>query len=64
MNENEPEVVESDEQPVSAVIVVRNKDEQGNISTDIVLQNVEPDMVQTLLEIGLAGWRAKIGLDR
>jgi hypothetical protein len=45
------------------VLVIRHKDAQGNIFTDAVpVGGVEPDQVLTLLEMGYANYRAKVGL--
>lgn len=49
--------------PVSAVVVVKTVDAEGNISTEIVLQGeVQATEVQTLLELAVRGWRQRIGL--
>lgn len=53
----------SEAPPMDAVIIVRMKTPQGDITTDVIAQgNVEADQVQTLIELGLKTWRAKIGL--
>jgi hypothetical protein len=50
--------------PPNAVLIVRVEDEQGNVSTDAVpLGDVKPTEVQTIIELGLANWRAKLGLN-
>ena len=52
----------STEQP-NGVLIVRQKNDQGGIATDTVpLGDVEPTEVQTIIELGLAGWRQKLGL--
>jgi ACT domain-containing protein len=51
------------EQP-NGVLIVRIEDEEGNISTDTVpLGNVKATEVQTIIELGLSNWRAKLGLN-
>lgn len=48
---------------LNAVLVVKHRDPDGSISTSIATNgNVEVTEVQTLLELGLKGWREKIGL--
>ncbi len=58
----EPEVV--DEAPqMDAVIVVKTKQDDGTISTEVMVNgNVELTEVQTLLELAVRGWRKRIGL--
>lgn len=51
--------------PPNGVLVLKITDEQGNISTDAQpVGNVLPTEVQTLLELGINGWRQKIGLEK
>lgn len=59
---------EDDPDPPAAhtdgVLIVKVTNENGDISTDVVpLGDVRLTEVQTLLELGRAKWRAKIGLD-
>ncbi len=45
------------------VLVIKHKDEQGNINVEAVpVGGVEPTEVLTLLEMGLAAFRARVGL--
>lgn len=54
-----------EETPPQAVVVVKVVDQQGNISTDVQpINGLLPTEVQTLLELGIVGWREKIGLGR
>ena len=49
--------------PVDAVIVVKKLGPQGDIQTEVILNGkVQATEVQTLLELGLRGWRKQIGL--
>lgn len=51
------------ETPPPGVLVVKQKDEQGNIAVDAVpVGGLEPTEVLTLLEMGYAAFRAKVGL--
>ncbi len=53
----------TEEQP-NAVLILRIEDDAGNISTDAVpLGDVKATEVQTIIELGLSNWRAKLGLD-
>lgn len=60
----QPPAVEEPEAPeVDAVIVVRTKQPDGSISTEVMVQgSIELDQVQTLLELAVRGWRKRIGL--
>ena len=52
-----------DEQP-NAVLIVKITDENG-VRTEVQpLGDVQPTEVQTLIELGLQSWRAKIGRGR
>lgn len=52
-----------EEPPIDAVIVRKVIDQTGAISTEIILNGkVQPTEVQTLLELGVKGWRKQIGL--
>lgn len=53
-----------EQESLPAVIIVKQKDDEGNITTDVMLQGVEPTEVQTIIELGLIRWRSKIGLPR
>lgn len=49
--------------PLDAVIVIKETDPDGNLRTNIVTNgSVQPTEVQTLLELGLKGWRERLGL--
>lgn len=51
------------EQQIDAVIVIRTKQPDGSITTEVMVQGaVELDQVQTLLELAVRGWRKRIGL--
>lgn len=53
------------EPPLNAVVILRNIDADGNVTTDVATNgNVAATEVQTLIELGLQSWRKKIGLDR
>jgi hypothetical protein len=52
-----------EETPLDAVIIVKSTDDRGNIGTEVISQGeILATEVQTLIELGLASWRAKIGL--
>jgi hypothetical protein len=52
----------AEEQP-NAVLIVRSRDEDGNVGTNVaILGDVQPTEVQTIIELGLAGWRQGLGL--
>lgn len=54
---------ELDEPQVDAVIVVKTKQDDGSINTEIMIQGeVELTEVQTILELAVRGWRKRIGL--
>lgn len=53
----------AEEVPLNAVVIIKNTDDKGNIGTEVVSQgDVLATEVQTLIELGLASWRVKIGL--
>jgi len=46
-----------------AVLVVKVVSDDGSISTHVqALGNIQATEVQTILELGIAGWRRQIGL--
>lgn len=46
----------------NGVLIVKTTDEEGNIGTNTVpLGNVIATEVQTIIELGLKGWRQKLG---
>lgn len=48
---------------IAAVVVVRQRSEDGSISAVPMIQgDLDPLAVQTLLEKGIQAWRASIGL--
>lgn len=52
-----------DATPVDAVIIIKSTTPEGGVSTEVVAQgSVQATEVQTLIELGLQSWRAKIGL--
>jgi hypothetical protein len=58
------EVTETQQDP-DAVVIVKIVDEHGNIKTGIqTLGNVQITEVATLLELGLRGFRAELGLSQ
>lgn len=62
-----PDAAEEEVEPEApqAVIVFKITDDSGNISTDVQpINGLQPTEVQTILELGVGSWRAKIGLDR
>jgi hypothetical protein len=51
------------EQP-DAIVITKIATEDGGVTTDVTaIGGVQVTEVQTLIELGLARWRAKIGLD-
>lgn len=60
-----PEAAEAAaEETPNGVLIVRTQDDDGNIGTNTVpLGDVTILEVQTVLELGLASWRKKIGLE-
>lgn len=65
----EPPVIDGKAEEVEtptldAVVIVKTVSDDGTISTDVQSNgNVQATEVQTLIEMGLRSWRAKIGLD-
>lgn len=63
----EPETTEvplDPEQAVDGVVVIKVTDDEGNINTQIQpLGKVQVTEIETLLGLGLNGWRAKLGLN-
>jgi hypothetical protein len=64
----EPEPVdfnpEEAPQQANGVLIVRIDQEDGGIKTDVIpVGDARATEVSTLIELGLAAWRAKIGLD-
>jgi len=60
-----PQDIPEPEAPLDAVVVVKSVDDNGTISTDVVINgNVQATEVATLLEMALPSWRKKIGLDK
>lgn len=58
----EPAPVE--QPPLDAVIVIREVNENGDITPRLMLNgNVTLDQVDTLLRLALKGWQTKLGLD-
>lgn len=54
---------EEPQKPIDGVFVAKVVDEQGNISTEIMMNGeVQATEVQTLLELAVRGWRKRIGL--
>lgn len=52
------------EEPLDAVLVVKTTDDEGRITTNVLLNgNIQATEVQTLLEFGLKTWRNQLGLD-
>jgi hypothetical protein len=55
--------VEAEQQDFDAVIVIREFNEGGAVGTKIVLNgDIKATEVQTILELGIAGWRRQIGV--
>lgn len=51
------------EESFDAVIVLKEKTDDGGIRTKVVTNgSVQPTEVQTLLELAVLGWREQIGL--
>ncbi len=60
---SEPEAPKQDEKPVDGVFVVKGKDDNGSLRTQIVLNgDLQVTEVQTLLEVAIRDFRAEIGL--
>ena len=61
---NEEETPQSEPlNEVNAVIIVRRETPDGGVETDVFLNgDVKATEAQTILELGLAAWRKKIGL--
>lgn len=59
-----PEQTDEDApQELDAVVVTKVKDAEGNITTEVsLLGDVLATEVQTLLELGIKGWRKANGL--
>lgn len=53
-----------EEQPADAVIVIRRDNPRGGLPIyDVLLNgNIQPESVQTALELGLKAWRERLGL--
>ncbi len=65
---SDPEVLEPNGDPVEiaddpdAVVIFKRTDEEGNVTTAIqALGNVQVTEVQTLIELGLRGFRESLG---
>jgi hypothetical protein len=61
-----PEVIEGTETPKDpdAVVIVKITDDRGNVSTAVqTLGDLQATEVQTIIEIGLKGWRDQLGLN-
>lgn len=65
----EPEVIEGKAEEIppqpNAVVILKSVGDDGSITTDVTTSGeVQATEVQTLIELGLRSWRAKIGLDK
>lgn len=59
----DPEPTGAPEAPLNAVIIVKDVDPEGNITTRVALNgNVNALEVHTLIEFGLKAWREQVGL--
>lgn len=48
---------------INGVVVIRREEDNGDITTDVqIIGDVKPTEVQTVLELAVPAWRAKIGL--
>jgi hypothetical protein len=57
------EAAEDQPQPPNGVLVVRIEQPDGTITTDTFPQgDVKATEVETILGLGLIGWRSKVGL--
>lgn len=60
-----PDASAAEAQQLDGVLVTKDVDEEGNITTGVqTLGKVQPTEVQTLLELGLDAFRKQIGLSK
>lgn len=58
-----PSPAAEDDTPMDAVIVIKTTADDGTIKTQVMTNGtVQATEVQTLLELGLKGWRERLGL--
>lgn len=54
---------QEDDTPFNGVVIVREFNEDGGVGTKVILSgNVKPTEVQTIIDLGLKGWREQIGV--
>lgn len=58
-----PEEIEAEDKPLDAVIVVKQIEPDGSLTTNVLTNgNVQQTEIETLLGLGLKAWRAHLGV--